>query len=344
MALVAAKCTNCGAALEVDRDKNEAVCPFCETTFIVENAINNYISETHNHIGNIDHADIHVHDEKSLENRISSAETFLTLHKDYDKALKMYQEIADDAPGDYRSWWGVTRAMTHDFTGYTKEAFAADAEAFRKVKTNINYAMNVAGEEDRDRIRSAWKEYEEAYNKYIYGLEALKVPYAEAERRMYELNAIHTNKAAACDASAGRLYIAENNLKNIKKRHLFVTIIIRIVVFIAVAMISRLVLGYIFDLSLKPIGNLLLMVACGSVYLLICILCGAVKRGGAKRIVKSIKKEQTALLAELSGIKYELELARINYKWYRDKLNYSGFVEFKTFFDNRPESVNAAIL
>ena len=42
MALVAAKCTNCGANLQVDSDKDAAVCPYCGTPFIVEKAINNY--------------------------------------------------------------------------------------------------------------------------------------------------------------------------------------------------------------------------------------------------------------------------------------------------------------
>lgn len=335
MALVAAKCTNCGAALEVDRDKNEAICPFCQTTFIVENAINNYISETHNHIGNIDHADIHVHDEKSLENRISSAETFLTLHKDYDKALKMYQEIADDAPGDYRSWWGVVRAMTHEFTGYTKSEYVKDAEAFRQVKTNMEYAMNAAGEEDRDRIRSAWMEYEQQYNKYIEKLEALREPCDAAEKRLYALNVRHSDKAKECDANAGRLRIAENSLKSLKKRPFFVTLIIRIVLFIAIAILGRFALVFLFNLDPTTEGNLILMSACGCTYLLFSILRGTVKSGGAKRIVKRLKKEQAALSAELSNIKDEMEPVREDHNWYREKLNYNGFVEFRTFFDSR---------
>ncbi len=42
MALVQAKCTNCGANLEVDNLKEAAVCQACGTPFIVEKAINNY--------------------------------------------------------------------------------------------------------------------------------------------------------------------------------------------------------------------------------------------------------------------------------------------------------------
>ena len=42
MALVQAKCTNCGANLEIDNSKDAAICQFCGTPFIVEKAINNY--------------------------------------------------------------------------------------------------------------------------------------------------------------------------------------------------------------------------------------------------------------------------------------------------------------
>lgn len=42
MALVQAKCTNCGANLEVDSSNEAAICQACGTPFIVEKAINNY--------------------------------------------------------------------------------------------------------------------------------------------------------------------------------------------------------------------------------------------------------------------------------------------------------------
>lgn len=49
MRFVPATCTKCGAALDVDPSQDAAVCPYCDTAFIVEKAINNY---------NIEHANI----------------------------------------------------------------------------------------------------------------------------------------------------------------------------------------------------------------------------------------------------------------------------------------------
>ena len=42
MPLVNAKCTNCGGVLQVDDSKEAAICPFCESAYIVEKAINNF--------------------------------------------------------------------------------------------------------------------------------------------------------------------------------------------------------------------------------------------------------------------------------------------------------------
>lgn len=42
MPLVAAKCTQCGANIEVDNTKEAGICRYCGTAFITEKAINNY--------------------------------------------------------------------------------------------------------------------------------------------------------------------------------------------------------------------------------------------------------------------------------------------------------------
>lgn len=48
MPFVPARCTECGAILQVDQSKDAAICQHCGAAFIVEKAINNYT--VHNHI------------------------------------------------------------------------------------------------------------------------------------------------------------------------------------------------------------------------------------------------------------------------------------------------------
>ncbi len=50
MPLVNAKCTNCGANLNVDNTKDAAICQYCGSAFIVEKAINNYNITNNNNI------------------------------------------------------------------------------------------------------------------------------------------------------------------------------------------------------------------------------------------------------------------------------------------------------
>lgn len=50
MGLIKAQCTNCGAILDVDNAKDAAICPYCNTPYIVEKAINNYVTNISNNI------------------------------------------------------------------------------------------------------------------------------------------------------------------------------------------------------------------------------------------------------------------------------------------------------
>lgn len=48
MGFVAAKCTNCGANIEVDESKEAGICKFCGTAFVTEKAITNYYTNVTN--------------------------------------------------------------------------------------------------------------------------------------------------------------------------------------------------------------------------------------------------------------------------------------------------------
>ena len=50
MPLVQAKCPSCGATLEVDNAKEAAICPYCQSAYIVEKAIVNITGESNNTI------------------------------------------------------------------------------------------------------------------------------------------------------------------------------------------------------------------------------------------------------------------------------------------------------
>ncbi|HHT90675.1 MAG TPA: hypothetical protein GXZ68_06895 [Firmicutes bacterium] len=130
MPFVAAKCTQCGSNLQVDSSRDAALCPHCETPFVTENAIKNYNTY---HQYQIQHANLKVHDERSIQNRIKNAEVFLTMHKDYRKAEEMFQGMTEDAPADYRVWWGILRSQTKEFS---------DLKAYISIRDLDRYLQN----------------------------------------------------------------------------------------------------------------------------------------------------------------------------------------------------------
>ena len=52
MGFVAAKCTQCGANIEVDDTKEAGICKYCGTAFVTEKAINNYVINNNYNIQN----------------------------------------------------------------------------------------------------------------------------------------------------------------------------------------------------------------------------------------------------------------------------------------------------
>ncbi len=84
MSLVAAKCTQCGAELEVDNTQEAAVCKYCGTPFIVEKAINNI---------NIKNATFNI-EGQNVDNLIIRAKQYEDIG-DREKALEYYNKALD---------------------------------------------------------------------------------------------------------------------------------------------------------------------------------------------------------------------------------------------------------
>ena len=185
MPLVAAKCTKCGGELQIDNAQEAAICPYCGTPFIVEKAINYYTTHNVTNIGSVEHADIHMEDSRGLETRLKNAESYLVQHKDYDKAEKLFRSITEEFAGDWRGWWGVVRAMTHEFEGIpagmwqefkyedtTTEAFKAavtGAFATDELQKMAERAFHVVDKENEAKIRPVWSDFQRRSQAYITG-------------------------------------------------------------------------------------------------------------------------------------------------------------------------------
>lgn len=83
--LVAAICTQCGAQLDVDPEKEAAVCPYCGTPFIIEKAINNYNIQ-HAHIDHVDNVNVDL--TGSVNSVLGFAERQLDQHREEKKQVR----------------------------------------------------------------------------------------------------------------------------------------------------------------------------------------------------------------------------------------------------------------
>ena len=76
MPLVNAKCTNCGANLNIDNSKEAAICDHCGSAFIVEKAIQNYnITNNNNVYANVVNLYNYNDNKKSIEQYIKIIST-----------------------------------------------------------------------------------------------------------------------------------------------------------------------------------------------------------------------------------------------------------------------------
>ena len=91
MPLIKVECSNCGGILSLDRDKGEAVCPFCNTPYILESV-------------HIENATI-IRPPKDTDELVSDGVSFLRL-KQYEDALDSFTELSRSCPKDWRGWYG----------------------------------------------------------------------------------------------------------------------------------------------------------------------------------------------------------------------------------------------
>lgn len=194
MPLVNAKCTNCGAPLQVDNKQEAAVCQYCGSAFIVEKAIQNFNISVTNNI-TAQNVIIAGKGEMEKERLLQNAQTNENF-KEYDKAYEIYKQVTEDYPDDYRGWYGLASMKTHKF----KILDISDHD-FSQLTAFIDKAMLCAPNEYKSNIKSTWDQYLENHLAFLdkkkESLNDLNSKSEKFEEQINELNdqiAISKNK------------------------------------------------------------------------------------------------------------------------------------------------------
>ena len=138
MPLVPAKCTNCGAALELDPSKDAAVCPYCHTPFVVEKAINNYMDGG-----------------ESADAVIAQGDTWLNMGNTGEAAV-CYRRATEKFPSDYRGWRGLLMVELRVTTVLQDDKVEARRPA---VSMYSNQALALAPASEKPAIQKARRDY-----------------------------------------------------------------------------------------------------------------------------------------------------------------------------------------
>ena len=148
MPLVPAKCTQCGATIEVDNKKDAAVCKYCGCAFIVEKAINNYTTNIINN-NNFSGATINVSNQADANNLFQLG---LSSYKSgrYEEAYQYFTRTLEIDRKNYNAIFGrglaLARLSTITQTSYDVNLLMA-FQNFKDVIDDDNLASCLRSED-----------------------------------------------------------------------------------------------------------------------------------------------------------------------------------------------------
>lgn len=93
MSFVAAKCTECGAQIEVDSSKEAGVCKYCGVPFVTEKVINHYVTNVQN---NFNGATINVNGPKAEDMLKNGLRTYE--EGNYEEAYRIFTQVLNSDP------------------------------------------------------------------------------------------------------------------------------------------------------------------------------------------------------------------------------------------------------
>ena len=113
MALIAAKCTNCGAALSVDNTKEAGICNFCNTAFITEKVVNNYVTNLNKTENITQHITKNIYAQEGKRSVDDMYEDVENLFRGgfYSTVIWGYMRIARESPLTGADWERVIEAL-----------------------------------------------------------------------------------------------------------------------------------------------------------------------------------------------------------------------------------------
>lgn len=207
MALVPIQCKNCGGALQVDSGATSYYCPHCRTTYAMEQTVNQTFQTT-----NIGTATIIDDGSGKIDQEISSGEAFLSLRK-YQAARDAFQNLTSLYAHKYRTWWGLARALSEEFTKIPEGKYE-----FYRVDDAVKSAIQLAPANERNNMKEASAAYLTRWHNYCVQLSEERVQRLEKiEQRANELLSPGYDKIKALLSAIEKKTAKMEKMQNKKK-------------------------------------------------------------------------------------------------------------------------------
>ena len=285
MAYLDGRCPNCGGALKFDSSLPTAKCPYCDSVIPADNVIM---------IPDIDA----LKKERLLKNAVTRER-----YGETNVALRIYSQVAEDYPDDYRGWYGIARLRSKGFTETpTKKEYEDIAENMRKV-------LIAAGPADKGRLQAEWDGYQQRYRDF---LDSKTRELSSMQSANNELVNRRDNVTEALKNHRDAMQSFARSHSNRGKKAKFPTVFIFV---LAAGLIC--LLNSLRSKSFLIFGLLLIGIFAEAV--VITVLVNSSRKSAAARY-EAMSEEDQRLQSELDRIKANLdssnsEIARIRYAY-----------------------------
>mgnify|MGYP000959407081 CR=1 FL=1 len=156
MSLIPAKCPNCGGNIRIDSEKRASICEYCKQPFVTEDVVNNYNTYNQNTYS-VEHADLHIQDEKGIESQLVRADTVLNILNKPNDAFYIYKELTESHPQRYEGWWGA--AMSSIMFRKAMNPKSINPEDIKYAKGWVDTAVKVADPGKKEELKNQWNDF-----------------------------------------------------------------------------------------------------------------------------------------------------------------------------------------
>lgn len=240
MPLVAIQCKNCGAKLDIDPTSKSYVCPYCHSSFVMEESVNQYITNNATTIGHVDS----IIDDGSgkIDQEIMGGEALLRLKK-YTQAELVFSGLTSTYAHKYKAWWDFVLAKTEEF-----HKDPDGIKSFEAVCDAAKSAIQLAPEPDKSAYQQIYTDY---YNKWK--------PYSDKLQsdRKTKLKDISDRRSETIDPKKAKIKEIENTrdkkqekLEKIKKQNSIIPSIATAVVAVIIILITNICSNLDFALNI----------------------------------------------------------------------------------------------